>query len=224
MENRKICDDVSDMNMYELAHNQVFVKDGEAWYRDYDREISARNLIREIYRKHIGAEEAEAIANDDTFDDVLLDAGYYGTDDLEGVCSILYTALWGMTEVREWLREYINSGVPAIKHPEVLQRAIDTWGTLAQTDMAIEEMSELTKAILKYRRAYGKAEGSAAEENIREEIADVFIMLAQLVIIFDRDGAVQREIDFKLNRLAERLGKLQEAAPGAGAGAAQSAT
>lgn len=207
MENRKICDDVSDMNMYELAHNQVFVKDGEAWYRDYDREISARNLIREIYRKHIGAEEAEAIADDDTFDDVLLDAGYYGEDDLEGVCSILYTALWGMAEVRDWLREYINSGVPAIKNPEVLQQAIDTWGTLAQTDMAIEEMSELTKAILKYRRAYGKAESGAAEGNIREEIADVFIMLAQLIIIFDRDGAVQREIDFKISRLAERLEK-----------------
>ena len=56
-----------------------------------------------------------------------------------------------------------------------------------------------------------KAESGAAEENIREEIADVFIMLAQLVIIFDRDGAVQREIDFKLNRLAERLGGRENA-------------
>lgn len=93
----------------------------------------------------------------------------------------------------------------AIERPEVLQEAIETWGMLAQTDMAIEEMSELTKAILKYRRAYGKAEGEAAKENIREEIADVFIMLTQLLMIFGGREDVQRTIDEKVNRLARRL-------------------
>lgn len=106
-----------------------------------------------------------------------------------------------------------KSIMPTIKPEEVLYSAICTYGTQAQTDMAIEEMSELTKAILKYRRTYGEAE----EKNIREEIADVFIMLTQLIIIFDRDGEVQREINYKLNRLAQRLEKQREAAPGAGA-------
>lgn len=85
MELRKICDDTSDMSMWELAHNQVFIKDKEAWYRDFTREISARDLVREIYRKHVTTENAEELADDDIFDDIMLDAGYYGTDDMEGV-------------------------------------------------------------------------------------------------------------------------------------------
>ena len=73
--------------------NQVFIKDKEAWYRDFTREISARDLVREIYRKHVTTENAEELAGDDIFDDIMLDAGYYGTDDMEGVCSILYLSL-----------------------------------------------------------------------------------------------------------------------------------
>ena len=162
MELRKICDDTSDMSMWELAHNQVFVKNREAWYRDFEREISARDLVREIYRKHVTTEDAEELADDEMFDEVMLEAGAYGTDDMEGVCSILYTALWGMAEVREWLKAYETSGLPTTSRPEVLERAVKTYGSLAQTDMVLEEMSELTKALLKLRRAhyserYGKA-------------------------------------------------------------------
>lgn len=36
---RKICNDTSTMSATELAHNFVFVKNREAWYRDFDREI-----------------------------------------------------------------------------------------------------------------------------------------------------------------------------------------
>ena len=38
--------DTKDMTMVELAHNCCYVKDGEAWYRDYDKDISARDFIR----------------------------------------------------------------------------------------------------------------------------------------------------------------------------------
>ena len=47
VEFRRICDDTSNMGMWELAHNHVFVKNGEAWYRDLEREIS------EIGRAHV---------------------------------------------------------------------------------------------------------------------------------------------------------------------------
>lgn len=121
MELRKICDDTRDMGMWELAHNQVFVKDKEAWYRNFEREISVRDLVREIYRKHVTTEDAEELADDEVFDDVMLEAGYYGTDNMEGVCSILYTALWGMADVREWLKAYETHGLPTAMQPEVLQ-------------------------------------------------------------------------------------------------------
>ena len=89
-----------------------------------------------------------------------------------------------------------------------LRKAIDTYGKNAQVDMAIEEMSELTKALCKERRsAENRADHSAAISNVLEEIADVEIMLRQMIIIFDRDGEVEKEIKYKVNRLAKRLEK-----------------
>jgi len=155
MEIRRICDDTADMGMWELAHNLVFIKDGEAWYRDFQREMPARDLVREIIRKHDPGEDRRELAEEDndTFDEIMLEAGYFGTDELEGVFSILYTLMFGMAEVREWLKAYETHGLPTTMRPEVLEQAVNTWGKEAQVDMAIEEMSELTKALLKERRA-----------------------------------------------------------------------
>lgn len=95
---------------------------------------------------------------------------------------------------------------------ETLTQAIAEYGDKAQVDMAIEEMSELTKALCKERRyAMDKGKHAEAMDNVVEEIADVAIMLAQLIIIFDKHGDAQNEIDRKTERLAKRLG-LREAA------------
>lgn len=228
MEIRKICDDTSDMSMWELAHNQVFVKGKEAWYRDFEREISARDLVREIYRKHVTTENAEDLADDDVFDGIMLEAGAYGTDDMEGVCHILYTALWGMAEVREWLKAYEAHGLPTTMRPEVLQQAIDTYGSRAQEEMAIEEMAELTKAIAKRHRARDKDSYERAMQSITEEMADVIIMLTQLLMYYRNRKDVQRAVDEKVKRLAGRLDsrreKMQSAAMDAAAQVMQSAT
>lgn len=228
MELRKICDDTRDVGMWELAHNQVFVKNKEAWYRDFEREISVRDLVREIYRKHVTTEDAEELADDEVFDDVMLEAGYYGTDNMEGVCSILYTALWGMADVREWLKAYETHGLPTTMQPEVLQNAVDTYGKEAQVDVAIEEMSELIKALLKNRRAEHSPEAwdyEKTRQNIFEEIADVVIMLTQLLMIFGGRDAVQKAIDAKVERLSTRLtGAAREAGADAAQDTLQSAT
>lgn len=228
MELRKICDDTRDMGMWELAHNQVFVKNKEAWYRDFEREISVRDLVREIYRKHVTTEDAEELADDEVFDDVMLEAGYYGTDNMEGVCSILYTALWGMADVREWLKAHETHGLPTTMQPEVLQNAVDTYGKEAQVDVAIEEMSELIKALLKNRRAEHSPEAwdyEKTRQNIFEEIADVVIMLTQLLMIFGGRDAVQKAIDAKVERLSTRLtGAAREAGADAAQDTLQSAT
>lgn len=99
--------------------------------------------------------------------------------------------------------------LPEIKRPEVLKAAISTYGEKAQADMALEEMSELAKAVLKFRRATGKADDEERErlrENIVEETADVMIMLAQMIMLYDRDNKIQSIVDYKVNRLYERLG------------------
>ena len=98
--------------------------------------------------------------------------------------------------------------LPEIKNPEVLQKAIRKYGHSAQVDMAIEEMSELTKALLKYRR--GCHSGTVNDlqrmwENIAEEAADVLITVAQVIMMYDYDNEVQAVVDFKVNRLQERM-------------------
>jgi len=86
---------------------------------------------------------------------------------------------------------------------QILRTAIKAWGDSAQVDMAIEEMSELTKALLKYRRA-GSNELKLRREHdaILDEMADVKIMMAQLEILY---GSPDNEEFAKLCRLAGRL-------------------
>lgn len=85
-----------------------------------------------------------------------------------------------------------------INTEKTLKTAVETYGKEAQTDMMIEEMSELTKALLKHRR------NPSAEtlENIKEEMADVQIMLDQMRMIYGDNSGYRAE---KLLRLARRL-------------------
>lgn len=88
--------------------------------------------------------------------------------------------------------------------PEQLRkliRIIDEYGSDKQQDIAIEECSELIKAICKYKRTLDHV------EDIVDEIADVKIMLAQLEIIFDCSGAVEDRVEYKINRQMERIEK-----------------
>ena len=99
--------------------------------------------------------------------------------------------------------------LPEIKNPEVLQRAISEYGKRAQVDIAIEEMSELTKALLKYRRArlFGTVNDQRkGRESIVEEAADVLITVAQVIMMYDYDNEIQAAVDLKVNRLRDRLG------------------
>lgn len=82
---------------------------------------------------------------------------------------------------------------------EVIEKAVETYGPEAQTDMMMEEMSELIKALLKHRRN----PSADTLANIREEMADVQIMLDQMRLIY---GDYTQDIVFKLSRLSRRLG------------------
>ena len=208
MELRKICDDPADMSAWELAHNMMFIKDREACYRDFERETALLDLVREIYRKHAGedglTQEMDEL-DDETLDEILADNLQYGTDDWDGVIAILYQTAWGAAELREWLKAYETHGLPTTMRPEVLQQAIDTYGSHAQEEMAIEEMSELTKAIVKRHRAADKPSYDKAMSGIAEEMADVIILLTQLLMFYGNRRDVQRAVDEKVKRLAGRL-------------------
>ena len=86
-----------------------------------------------------------------------------------------------------------------ISDAEVLQRALDTYGSTLQIVVMMEEMSELQKELCKYLR------GRGSFEHIAEEIADVEIMLEQMKMLFCCTDDVRNERRRKVERLKERL-------------------
>lgn len=87
----------------------------------------------------------------------------------------------------------------------ILEMAIDTYGSFCQQDKLLEEMSELTKAILKLRYCTKPYELQILQDAVNEEIADVEIMLWQMKIIFNNSEDVELMKIKKLERLKRRL-------------------
>ncbi len=73
------------------------------------------------------------------------------------------------------------------------------YGIANQMPIAIEEMSELTKEICKYIR------GNDNLNDIVEEIADVQIMVEQLISLFGIESKVNEMIDYKMLRQMQRM-------------------
>lgn len=89
---------------------------------------------------------------------------------------------------------------------ETLYKVIDRYGKDHQIDIAIEEMSELTKALLKDRRYHTES----TRRDVTEEMADVFICLEQLTIMYQNMCAVEQVEKEKLSRLERRLNDEQK--------------
>lgn len=81
----------------------------------------------------------------------------------------------------------------------ICREALDQYGIRAQTMMVFEEMAELQKELCKRSR------GADNKENIAEEIADVLIMLEQMILAYNCAGMVKVQIEGKLHRLKKRL-------------------
>ena len=86
------------------------------------------------------------------------------------------------------------------KQVATMRKALNTFGVDKQLDIAIEEMSELIKAIIKHRR-YGSEE---TYENLCEETADVAIMIEQ-IFLATKFGDVAKYAVEKIDRLENRL-------------------
>lgn len=87
-----------------------------------------------------------------------------------------------------------------IKTKQALETIIDHYGKTAQLTKVIEEMSELTKELAK------EINGEGNIAHLAEEIADVYVMLEQLIIIVDIsigliDDIAREKITRTLNRI-----------------------
>ena len=100
-----------------------------------------------------------------------------------------------LRQANEGLRYNLSSQ----ESDEIYRAALETFGKSSQMQVAIEEMSELTKELCKNGR------GQENTTRIAEEIADVEIMLRQMVMLFDCAGQVETFRRYKLGRLAERI-------------------
>lgn len=85
----------------------------------------------------------------------------------------------------------------------ILRKAIAIYGTENQTIKAVEEMAELTKELAK--ALIGKADN----DHIREEIADVEIMLEQLKDIYDTGSGKSIDI-FRTEKIVRLCKNLDE--------------
>ncbi|MDE7245548.1 MAG: hypothetical protein K2O18_16465 [Oscillospiraceae bacterium] len=82
---------------------------------------------------------------------------------------------------------------------EIYKAALKQWGPDAQTLMVFEEMSELQKELCK------SARGAQNKKAIAEEIADVYIMLGQMILLHKCAEEVEEQKARKLERLEARI-------------------
>lgn len=91
-----------------------------------------------------------------------------------------------------------------MKRTELYKIALDTYGMNAQDLVAVEEMSELSKVILKSKRS------EMNTEELIDEISDVEIMLEQLKQNYNVAEQVKARKRYKKRRLEKRVIKKSE--------------
>ena len=100
------------------------------------------------------------------------------------------------------------------KRDDIIQRAFYSYGIQPQVDMMIEEMAELTQAICKHKRKNGEGQPLSdaiaarhVEENLIEELADVKLVLEQVIFLLRAESDVQKVVNQKIERTLERIGE-----------------
>ena len=98
---------VEEMNMTELARNSCYAKDGYAWYRDFETDIDARELARDLMLNWGFFElDSDEMLSDEIFDETMMDNLQYGSKEIEGLIALFYRNLWAMADLHSRLRAY----------------------------------------------------------------------------------------------------------------------
>ena len=88
------------------------------------------------------------------------------------------------------------------------RKALRAWGMDLQMIILLEEMGELQQVVCKMRR--GIVHGQDALNDLAEEIADVLIMLGQVMVAYDSDGLPALVSDYKTSKVARLKSRLEE--------------
>lgn len=95
---------VEEMGMRELAHNSCYAKDRQAFYRDYDKEVDARELAKNLVEAYDA--DYEYTGDMEQFEEELFDSLQYGLNDITGLIAFIYRQLWAQADLYERLKEY----------------------------------------------------------------------------------------------------------------------
>lgn len=90
---------------------------------------------------------------------------------------------------------------------DTITAMLKKFGEDSQIDVAIEEMSELTKELIKYKRSkiHFREKQAASREHVVEEIGDVMFMMEYLKRIFGvTEIEIQQTVVQKAKRTKER--------------------
>lgn len=137
MERLTINKDVSKMGMVELAHNCCYAKDNKARYRDFDKDIDAREFARKLMQKYgfwTSEGYKDLLSDDDRFDEAMIENLFYGENELEGLIALFYRNLWAMANLHNVLKTYEDTGLT----PEKILELDETY-------------RELSKEVMQYR-------------------------------------------------------------------------
>lgn len=210
---RRMTTDTPDGN-YSQALN-LFVRGEDGWAQMPSWSISLNDYMKQLIKAHNADIDTEGTPEE--FDMTLCEHLFDGPETIEGLLAEHYTLSWALASLRDKLKHYEDAGIPEIMPGglQTIDRAIETYGKDAQLTKAVEEMSELTKALCKYKecqRKYDNPLNRKPQEvysNIEEEIADVFIMLVQLLAFFrGRESvSITKIVWDKLDRLKDNLDK-----------------
>ncbi len=82
---------------------------------------------------------------------------------------------------------------------EIYRLAEITYGAQSQINKAMQECAELILALSKW------GENRAEKADVVDEIADVKIMMRQMMLIFGVEDEVEKRMEYKVRRLRRRL-------------------
>lgn len=128
---------VNAMSIIELAHNCMYLKNQEAWYRDHDTDIPLRQLVHNMaVSMNIELPEVD----DDAFDYVIYEMLYYGLEEPEGRLALFYRMGWAMAGLREYLKAYEDTGIAPEQYA---RKGLNVWKSTADDENIIDKLEML---------------------------------------------------------------------------------
>lgn len=89
----------------------------------------------------------------------------------------------------------------------ITKEMINKFGEDLQLDVTVEELSELIKEVIKYKRTK-RLGGSYDFKHMAEELADVFVVSEIIYEVLEEHGITREQVDelvnYKFNRTKER--------------------